>query len=202
MEITFFVNGNKNIFKSKSAKKKLRDLLKKYSFTDLKKYWNKFKDRCNKYINDNVTFTTQFTKDGGIELSFKEYSSIEEKERDINKNKLRKLLADKKKGRNNKGNLNILEEEIEEWKKDMKTDKEEIRLYLEARREDPKKYIPDPIIIKKSPRMYIREFVEYMKELEEVNPNSKLVYEYDSFVIYMRKLLDMEDDNKDQEIEI
>ena len=115
---------------------------------------------------------------------------------------MRKLLADKKKGRNNKGNLNILEEEIEEWKKDMKTDKEEIRLYLEARREDPKKYIPDPIIIKKSPRMYIREFVEYMKELEEVNPNSKLVYEYDSFVIYMRKLLDMEDDNKDQEIEI
>ena len=60
MEIRFLVNGSKNIFRSKSAKKKLRDLLKKYSFSDLKQYWKKFKVRCEKYINDNVIFNSTF----------------------------------------------------------------------------------------------------------------------------------------------
>ena len=41
MEIVFLVNGKKDIFKSKAARKKMRDLLKKYSFTDLKTYWNR-----------------------------------------------------------------------------------------------------------------------------------------------------------------
>jgi hypothetical protein len=202
MQITFFVNGNKNIFKSKSAKKKLRELLKKHSFSDLRTYWNKFKVRCDNYINDNVLFSTQFTKNEEIELTFKEYKSLEDKKREVNKHKLRKLLADKKKGRQNQGDLNIIEEELKEWDKDLQTDKEEVRLYIEARKEDPKRYVPDPIIIKKSPRMYIREYVEYMNELEETNPNSKLVYEYDAFVIYMRKLLDMEDEENGKEIEI
>ena len=34
------------------------------------------------------------------------------------------------------------------------------------------------------------------------NPNSKLIYEYDPYVIYMRKLLDMEEDSEEDEIEI
>ena len=50
--------------------------------------------------------------------------------------------------------------------------------------------------------MYIREYVQYMEYIEKINPNSRLVYEYDEYVIYMRKLLDMEEEKNVEEIEI
>lgn len=202
MEIVFLVNGKKDIFKSKAARKKLRDLLKKYSFTDLKTYWNKFKNKCNKYLNEDILFNTTFKKEGVIEITFIKYETVEKKNHELNRIKLRKMLNEKKKNRIYKGNLDIIEEELVEWRKDSTIDQNEVDLYIEARKQDPKSYVPDPIIIKKAPRMYIREFIEYSEELERTNPNSKLVYEYNAYVIYMRRLLDMEDDDNVKEIEI
>lgn len=202
MEIRFLVNGSKNIFRSKAAKKKLRDLLKKYSFTDLRHYWDKFKVRCNKYLNENVLFTTKFYQEGLMELNFIEYKTKEDKDKELNRKRLRKLIADKKKTRKNQGNLNTLKEEEAAWLMDNTVDKEEVGLYLAARKQDPGKYIPDPIILNKNPRLYIREYVEYFKHLERINPGSKLVYEYDEYIVYMRRLLDMEEDKNEDEIEI
>jgi len=96
----------------------------------------------------------------------------------------------------------MLKEEETAWLADKQANKEEVALYLAARHQDPKRYVPDPTIIKKNPRLYIREYVEYMGFIERINPNSKLVYEYDDFVIYMCRLLDMEDDGNEDEIEI
>jgi len=202
MEIRFMVNGSKNVFKSKSAKKKLRDLLKKYSFNDLREYWSKFKDRCNKYLNENILFSTKFYQEELLEITFVEYKSKEDKEKELNREKLRKIIAEKKKTRKNQGSLNMLKEEEVAWLEDTKADKEEVMLYLAARKQDPNRYVPDPIILKKNPRMYIREYVQYMEYIEKINPDSRLVYEYDEYVIYMRKLLDMEEDKKEEEIEI
>lgn len=202
MEIVFLVNGNKNIFKSKAAKKKMRDLLKKYSFMDLKIHWNKFKNRCEKYINETAFFNTVFKKEGIIEITFVSYDTIEKKNHELNRIKLRKMLNDKKRNRLYRSNLDIIEDELKEWRKDTTVDQKEVDLYIEARREDPKRYVPDPIIIKKSPRLYIREFIEYTEELDRINPNSKLIYEYNAYVIYMRRLLDMEDNDNVKEIEI
>jgi len=196
------VNGSKNVFKSKSAKKKLRDLLKKYSFNDLREYWSKFKDRCNKYLNENILFSTKFYQEELLEITFVEYKSKEDKEKELNREKLRKIIAEKKKTRKNQGSLNMLKEEEVAWLEDTKADKEEVMLYLAARKQDPNRYVPDPIILKKNPRMYIREYVQYMEYIEKINPDSRLVYEYDEYVIYMRKLLDMEEDKKEEEIEI
>ena len=202
MEIRFLVNGSKNIFRSKAAKKKLRDLLKKYTFTDLRHYWDKFKVRCNKYLNENVLFTTKFYQEGLMELNFIEYKTKEDKDKELNRKRLRKLIADKKKTRKNQGNLNTLKEEEAAWLMDNTVDKEEVGLYLAARKQDPGKYIPDPIILNKNPRLYIREYVEYFNHLERINPGSKLVYEYDEYIVYMRRLLDMEEDKNEDEIEI
>lgn len=202
MEIRFMVNGSKNIFKSKSAKKKLRDLLKKYSFNDLREYWGKFKDRCNKYLNENILFSTRFYQEELIEITFVEYTSKEDKEKELNRQKLRKIIAEKQKTRKNQGTLKMLKEEEVAWLEDTKTDKEEVMLYLAARKQDPNRYVPDPIILKKNPRMYIREYVQYMEYIEKINPDSRLVYEYDEYVIYMRKLLDMEEEKNVEEIEI
>ena len=202
MEIRFMVNGSKNVFKSKSAKKKLRDLLKKYSFNDLREYWSKFKDRCNKYLNENILFSTKFYQEELLEITFVEYKSKEDKEKELNRQKLRKIIAEKKKTRKNQGTLKMLKEEEVAWLEDTKTDKEEVMLYLAARKQDPNRYVPDPIILKKNPRMYIREYVQYMEYIEKINPDSRLVYEYDEYVIYMRRLLDMEEDKNEEEIEI
>ncbi len=202
MEIRFLVNGSKNIFRSKAAKKKLRDLLKKYSFSDLRHYWEKFKIHCDKYLNNNILFSIKFYQEGIIELSFIEYKSIEDKEKELNRVRLRKIIADKKKSRKNQGNLNMLKEEEAAWLIDTTANKEEVVLYLAARKQDPGRYIPDPLVIKKNPRLYIREYVEYFEYLEKINPNSKLAYEYDEFIIYMSRLLDMEDDKNEDEIEI
>jgi hypothetical protein len=202
MEIRFLVNGSKCVFRSKSARKKLRDLLKKYSFSDLKQFWGKFKVRCDKYLNENIMFTTNFYQEEILEISFIEYKNEEDKNKELNRLKLRKILADKKNNRKNQGSLNMLKEEEAAWLSDKQANKEEVALYLAARHQDPKRYIPDPTIIKKNPRLYIREYVEYMEFIERVNPNSKLVYEYDDFVIYMCRLLDMEDDINEDEIEI
>ena len=201
MEINFYTNGN-DIFRSKAAKKKLRTLLKKYSFSDLKTYWNKFKGRCDIYLKSNVTFKVTFTKNETLEFQFNVYKSEQEKEKELNRIKLRKILAEKKKTRTNRGHIENVDAEYEEWKKDMNVDKEELRLYFEARREFPERYIPDPLVIKKSPRLYIHDFIELLKDLDKENPNSKLIYEYDPYVIYMRKLLDMEEDSEEDEIEI
>jgi len=202
MEIRFMVNGSKNVFKSKSAKKKLRDLLKKYSFNDLREYWSKFKDRCNKYLNENILFSTKFYQEELLEITFVEYKSKEDKEKELNRQKLRKIIAEKKKTRKNQGTLKMLKEEEVAWLEDTKADKEEVMLYLAARKQDPNRYVPDPIILKKNPRMYIREYVQYMEYIEKINPDSRLVYEYDEYVIYMRRLLDMEEDKNEEEIEI
>ena len=196
------VNGSKNVFKSKSAKKKLRDLLKKYSFNDLREYWSKFKDRCNKYLNENILFSTKFYQEELLEITFVEYKSKEDKEKELNRQKLRKIIAEKKKTRKNQGTLKMLKEEEVAWLEDTKADKEEVMLYLAARKQDPNRYVPDPIILKKNPRMYIREYVQYMEYIEKINPDSRLVYEYDEYVIYMRRLLDMEEDKNEEEIEI
>lgn len=202
MEIRFLVNGSKNIFRSKAAKKKLRDLLKKYTFTDLRHYWEKFKVRCDKYLNENVLFTTKFYQEEIMELNFIEYKTKEDKDKELNRKKLRKLIAEKKKTRKNQGTLNTLKEEEAAWLIDTTANKEEVALYLAARKQDPARYIPDPIILNKNPRLYIREYVEYTEYLEKINPGSKLVYEFDEYVVYMRRLLDMEEDKNEDEIEI
>jgi hypothetical protein len=201
MEINFYTNGN-DIFRSKAAKKKLRTLLKNYSFIDLKTYWNKFRSRCEQYLNSNVTFKVVFTKNNILELHFNVYKSEQEKEKELNRIKLRKVLAEKRKNRTNRGKLETIDAEYEEWKKDTTVDQEELILYFNARREFPDRYIPDPLVINKAPRLYIHDFIELLKGLDKENPNSKLVYEFDPYVIYMRKLLDMEDENDEDEIEI
>ncbi len=196
------VNGNKNIFKSKAAKQKLRALLKQYNYLDLRFYWDKFKVNLERYLGEKVIFTTKFMQGDVIEIIFKEFETLEEKEKEINRGKLKKLIAKKRKDRQLQGSLKMLKEEEQAWEQDLKTDREEVRLYLEARKQDPKRYVPDPNVIKKSPRNYIRDYVDYMKFVEKMNPNSILVYEYDPYVIYMRRLLDMEDDEIEEEIEI
>ena len=202
MEIRFMVNGNKNIFKSKAAKQKLRALLKQYNYLDLRFYWDKFKVNLERYLGEKVIFTTKFMQGDVIEIIFKEFETLEEKEKEINRGKLKKLIAKKRKDRQLQGSLKMLKEEEQAWEQDLKTDREEVRLYLEARKQDPKRYVPDPNVIRKSPRNYIRDYVDYMKFVEKMNPNSILVYEYDPYVIYMRRLLDMEDDDIEEEIEI
>jgi len=202
MEIRFMVNGNKNIFKSKAAKQKLRTLLKQYNYLDLRFYWDKFKVNLERYLGEKVIFTTKFMQGDVIEIIFKEFETLEEKEKEISRGKLKKLIAKKRKDRQLQGSLKMLKEEEQAWEQDLKTDREEVRLYLDARKQDPKRYVPDPNVIRKNPRNYIRDYVEYMKFVEKMNPNSILVYEYDPYVIYMRRLLDMEDDDIEEEIEI
>ena len=54
MNIIFYVEGKKGIFKSKTAKKRLRNKLKTYTFFDLRNYWKYIQDECYVYLNNNI----------------------------------------------------------------------------------------------------------------------------------------------------
>jgi len=203
MNINFYVNGKKDIFKSNTAKKKLRNKMKKYSFFDLRNYWKHLEPEYYSYVNDNILFDVTFLKKTQtIDIKFNIFENKEKKEKEIARKKLREKLTEKKRNRKFAGSLRILEEEMVEWRKDVNVDQNNVDLYFNARKEFPNLYVPDPLIIKKNPRGFIREFTEQLQEIEKENPNSNLLYKYNSYVKYMRHMLDMEDDINEEEIEI
>ena len=200
MNINFYVNGRNNIFKSKTAKKKMREQMKKYSFFDLRNYWKHLEAEYSAYVNDNILFDIKFfKKTQTIDIKFNVFENKEKKEKEITRHRLRKKLAEKKKNRKFAGSLRILEEEMVEWRKDVNVDQNNVDLYFNARKDFPNLYVPDPLIIIKNPRGFIREFTEQLQEIEKENPNSVLLYKYNSYVKYMRHMLDMEDDAKEEE---
>ena len=203
MNINFYVNGRKDIFKSKTAKKKLREKMKKYNFLDLRNYWKHLEPEYYNYVNDNILFDVSFLKKTQtVDMKFNVFENKEEKEKEIARKKLREKLAEKKRNRKFSGSLRILEEEMVEWRKDVNADQNEVDLYFEARKDYPNLYVPDPLIVRKNPRGFIREFTEKLQEIEKENPNSTLLYKYNSYVKYMRHMLDMEDEVNEEEIDI
>lgn len=203
MNINFYVNGRKDIFKSKTAKKKLREKMKKYNFLDLRNYWKHLEPEYYNYVNDNILFDVSFLKKTQtVDIKFNVFENKEEKEKELARKKLRKKLAEKKRNRKFSGSLRILEEEMVEWRKDVNADQNEVDLYFEARKDYPNLYVPDPLIVRKNPRGFIREFTEQLQEIEKENPNSVLLYKYNSYVKYMRHMLDMEDEVNEEEIDI
>ena len=203
MNINFYVNGRKDIFKSKTAKKKLKEKMKKYNFLDLRNYWKHLEPEYYNYVNDNILFDVSFLKKTQtVDMKFNVFENKEEKEKEIARKKLREKLAEKKRNRKFSGSLRILEEEMVEWRKDVNADQNEVDLYFEARKDYPNLYVPDPLIVRKNPRGFIREFTEKLQEIEKENPNSTLLYKYNSYVKYMRHMLDMEDEVNEEEIDI
>jgi hypothetical protein len=203
MNINFYVNGRKDVFKSKTAKKKLRNKMKKYNFFDLRNYWKHLEPEYYSYVNDNILFDVTFLKKTQtIDIKFNVFENKEQKEKEIARKKLREKLAEKKRNRKFGGSLRVLEEEMVEWRKDVNANQNEVDLYFEARKDYPNLYVPDPLIIKKNPRGFIREFTEQLQEIEKENPNSTLLYKYNPYVKYMRHMLDMEDEVIEEEIDI
>jgi len=177
--------------------------MKKYSFFDLRNYWKHLEPEYYSYVNDNILFDVTFLKKTQtIDIKFNIFENKEKKEKEIARKKLREKLTEKKRNRKFAGSLRILEEEMVEWRKDVNVDQNNVDLYFNARKEFPNLYVPDPLIIKKNPRGFIREFTEQLQEIEKENPNSNLLYKYNSYVKYMRHMLDMEDDINEEEIEI
>ena len=177
--------------------------MKKYSFFDLRNYWKHLEPNYYDYVNDNVLFDVTFLKKTKtIDIKFNVFENKEQKEKEIARKKLREKLAEKKRNRKFSGSIRLLEEEMVEWRKDVNVDQNEVDLYFNARKDYPNIFVPDPLLIRKNPRGFIREFTEQLGEIEKENPNSVLLYEYNSYVKYMRHMLDMEDETNEEEIDI
>ena len=88
----------KDIFKSNTAKKKLRNKMKKYSFFDLRNYWKHLEPEYYSYVNDNILFDVTFLKKTQtIDIKFNIFENKEKKRERNSKKKVKRKNLQKRK---------------------------------------------------------------------------------------------------------
>ena len=193
MQVNIITNKRDlDVFVSKRAKKKCREYIKQFNYGELKKYWHEFlKEDLTKYFKELVDVKSSFSnKEKSITLQFEIFESQEEKDKLELKKKVKAKLRKMRHKRNNKGQLDQLEDEIDYFNEETKVAKDILKMYINACKKYPKMYIPDPIDIQKKPRDYLMDLVEYIQENEEDDKTNSLYRRFNPYVVYMSKMID------------
>ena len=193
MQVNIITNKRDlDVFVSKRAKKKCREYIKQFNYGELKKYWHEFlKEDLTKYFKELVDVKSSFSnKEKSITLQFEIFESQEEKDKIELKKKAKAKIRKMRHKRNNKGQLDQLEDEIDYFNEETKVAKDILKMYINACKKYPKMYIPDPIDIQKKPRDYLMDLVEYIQENEEDDKTNSLYRRFNPYVVYMSKMID------------
>ena len=78
MQINIITNKKDlDVFVSKRAKKKMREYIKQFNYSELRKYWNQLETTdLVKYLKPLVNVNTEFSKkDNSLTLTFEIYES-------------------------------------------------------------------------------------------------------------------------------
>ena len=180
--------GNNVYFKSKTAKKKLRDFIKKHDYSEFKLIYDELEEKINGYLILGAKLTYKFVdKEEKIVLTLGLINPQEERRKNL-KLKLKSRLLDINNGKNLPAKAHEIKKQYKSLIKEKKIPKHLVDMFYQARADKPNLKIPSPEDILKNKSFYTKEFQNFTNTFKNLDKDFVSSLKDDSYTKYMQMI--------------
>lgn len=188
MIVEFFTGGNNVYFKSKSAKKKLRDFIKKHKYEQFKLLTNELEGRIKGYliIGSNLKYVFNDEQEK-VTIHFSLVNPKEERRKNL-KLRLKNRINDISENKNMIAKAQQIKKQYKSLIKEKKIPKHLVDMFYQAKADKPNLKIPSPEEILKNKNFYTNEFKNFKDTFSNLDQDFVKSLQNDSYTKYMETI--------------
>jgi hypothetical protein len=180
--------GNNVYFKSKTAKKKLRDFIKKHKYSEFKLIYGELEQKIKGYLILGAKLKYKFIDDEEKIVLTLDLINPQEERRKKLKQKLKNRLQDINDGQNLSAKAQEIKKQYKSLIKEKKIPKHLVDMFYQAKADKPNLKIPSPEDILKNKSFYAKEFQNFTNTFKNLDKDFVSSLKDDSYTKYMQMI--------------
>ena len=188
MIVEFITGGNNVYFKSKSAKKKLRDFIKKHEYEQFKLLTDELEGKIKGYLIMGSNIKYNFVDDEEkVTIYFSLINPKDERRKQL-KLRLKNRINDINSGNNMAAKAQQIKKQYKSLIKEKKIPKNLVDMFYQAKADKPNLKIPSPEEILKNKDFYTGEFKNFKNTFKNLDKDFVKSLQDDSYTKYMEMI--------------